>query len=88
MPEPTAGAGYLPVIGYTDGSFLYPYKLISRPHTYSCLGTGYKRHRAACRGVYDSLLWRGTSWNLLSTELYKRKEERNEILYLTYIYII
>ena len=28
MPQPTAGAGSLPVIGYTDGSFLYPYKLI------------------------------------------------------------
>ena len=39
MPEPTAGAGCLPVIGYTSGSFLYSYKLISRPHTLSRLGT-------------------------------------------------
>ena len=68
---------------YTGGSFLYPHKLISRPHTYSCLGTGYKRHRAAYRGVYDSPKWRGTSWNLLSTEQFVK--ERKDNLYKYYI---
>ena len=37
MPQSTAGAGCLPVIGYTSGSFLYSYKLVSRSHTLSRL---------------------------------------------------
>ena len=77
MPEPTAGAGYLPVIGLRERRPWNPRILISRPHTYSCLGTGYCRHRADNRGVYDSLLWGGTSWNLLPTEHFtKERKER------------
>ena len=80
MPEPTAGAGYLPVIGLRERRPCNPRILISRPHTYSCLGTGYCRHRADNRGVYDSLLWGGTSWNLLPTEHFTKERKDNNII--------
>ena len=88
MPEPTAGAGYLPVIGLRERRPWNPRILISRSHPLSRLDLRAKLlSRRGLNGsvwwVYDLPLWRGTSWSLLSTEQFVK--ERKDNLYKYYI---